>query len=138
MGVALIVVVMVVCESALRRNRRTMALRRDLAARGKITRGTVVHTQPYQRTKRSPKVLYAKIEYPVRGKVHTLGYTFPLAQRERLTKGTPVDVLFDPSDPTNAVVGDGDAPDISRQRRSIRTFEVAGVVVLALLTAIVS
>jgi len=135
-GVALILIVIVVSELSLQRNRRTMALRRDLAARGKTVRGTVIHTQPYKRSKRSPKVLYAKIEYPVRGKVYTLGYTFPLTDRDRLVKGTPLEILFDPTDPTNAVVGDGDAPNIARQKQSIRTFEVVGVLVLALLTAI--
>lgn len=136
MGVALIIVVIVVCELSLQRNRRTMALRRDLAARGKIVGGKIVHVQTYKRTKRSPKVLYTKIEYAVRGKVHTLGYTFPLADRERLVKGTPIEVLFDPSDPSTAVVGDGNAPNIARQRQSIRTFEVVGVLVLAVLTMI--
>lgn len=135
-GVALILVVIVVCELALQRNRRTMALRRDLAARGKIALGKIIHAQPYKRTKRSPKVLYTKIEYPVRGKVYTLGYTFPLTDRDRLRKGTPIEVLFDPTDPSTAVVGDGEAPNISRQRQSIRTFEVAGVMILAVLTAI--
>ena len=109
-----------------------------LASVGKTATGTVVDTRRVKQSKRGPASHYTKVEYAVRGKVYSMGHTWPLNEQARLVRGTQLEVVFDPSAPGNAVIGDAHAPDLSRQARGIRTFEVVGTVVLALLTALAS
>lgn len=137
-GLALIILVAVVCELALKRNRRTMAQRQFLRENGMTAVGTIVDTAKVKNSKSAPSAHYAKIEYFVKGKRFTLGNTWPLEQQLLLTKGTRVDVLYEKSNPSNACVGDSAAPNTAQYGRSVRLFEVFAIVLLALFTLFAS
>ena len=133
-GVALIVLVMIVCELALRRHRRTMAQRQYLRDNGLPTTGIIIDTAKVKNTKSAPTMHYAKIEYFVKGKRYTLGNTWPLEQQLTLKKGVEVDLLYEKGNPSNSCVSDTAAPNIGQYGRSVRLFEVFAIVLLALFT----
>jgi len=137
-GIALIVLVMIVCELALRRHRRTMAQRQYLWDNGLPTIGVIVDTAKVKNSKSAPSMHYAKIEYFVKGKRYTLGNTWPLEQQLTLKKGTEVDVLYEKGNPSNSCVSDSAAPNIGQYGRSVRLFEVFAIVLLALFTLFAS
>jgi hypothetical protein len=133
-GLALIIMVLVVSELALRRFRRTMAQRQYLREHGTTVTGTIIDTQRVKNKKRSPTMHYTRIEYFVKGKRYTMGNTWALTEQVRRAKNTPIDIVFEPSNPSNACVADSEVADAGRYGRSVRTFELAAVVILALLT----
>ena len=135
-GIALIIIVVIVSELALRRWRRTMAQRRYLREHGTATSGTITDTRRVKNSKSAPVMLYAKIAYTVNGATHTIANTWPLTEQLRLTRGVGIDVIYDPAQPTNACVADSAAPPTDRYGKSVRTFEIGAVVILAIITVL--
>ncbi len=123
-------------EIIVRRNRRTRALRAQLAANGHRVQGTIRTLDKVSAGKFGSYKVRAHIDYSVGDSSYTHIAAWWPQEAANLALGGTIELTVDPADPAVACVAAPAAPDIERD--SLWRWLTVGVGVVAVVLALVS